>query len=66
MSRRVIATMKVHSNGRIQIPVEVRRRLHLEDGDTLHWLVNNQGEYCIEKGYSLEKERASFSTKPWP
>ena len=45
----VIDITKVHSNGRVQIPVEVRKDLELSDGDKVCWLQDSQGRVFIEK-----------------
>ena len=48
----VVAVRKVYGHGRVQIPVEVRRRLGLEDGDKLIF-IQSEGEYSIRKAEVL-------------
>lgn len=40
---------KVHSNGRVQIPIEIRKELELSDGDKVYWFQDSQGRVFIEK-----------------
>ena len=39
---------KIHSNGRVQIPIEVRRQLNISDGDKIIWF-KELGRIYIEK-----------------
>ena len=40
---------KVHSNGRIVIPSEVRKKLGIEDGDKVLWFWIGVDQLCLEK-----------------
>ena len=40
---------KVHSKGRVQIPLEIRNELNLKDGDKVLWFMNFDGKICLEK-----------------
>ena len=40
---------KVHSNGRVQIPIEIRKELELSDGDKVYWFQDSQDRVFIEK-----------------
>jgi len=39
-TRRIIATSKLFSNGRLYMPKEVRRILNVDDGDTVVWIID--------------------------
>jgi len=56
----VIDITKVHSNGRVQIPVEIRKDMELSDGDKVRWFQNSQGHFCIEK-LGAEKGRGRYT-----
>lgn len=45
----VMDITKVHSNGRVQIPIDVRKELGLSDGDKVCWFQDSQGRVFIEK-----------------
>ena len=45
----VIDITKVHSNGRVQIPVEIRKDMELSDGDKVCWFQDSLGYVYIEK-----------------
>ena len=40
---------KVHSNGRIVIPSDVRKTLGIKDGDKMLWFKNIYDQLCLEK-----------------
>jgi AbrB family looped-hinge helix DNA binding protein len=44
----VIDVCRVHSDGRITIPREIRRELELSDGDKVVWL-KEAGRFYIER-----------------
>jgi AbrB family looped-hinge helix DNA binding protein len=48
MPQKIIAVRKVYGRGRVQIPVEIREQLGLDDGDKLIFIQSN-GEYFIRK-----------------
>jgi AbrB family looped-hinge helix DNA binding protein len=45
----IIAISRVHSNGRVQVPKEVRVRLNLEDGDKVAFIEGEDGRIYIDK-----------------
>jgi len=47
VSEEIIAVRKISSNGRIQIPAEIRRNLKLSDGDSVLWMKSEDGKYYI-------------------
>jgi len=54
----VIDITKVHSNGRVQIPVEIRRGMGLSDGNKVCWFQDSKGRVFIEKlGAGAKKGR---------
>lgn len=65
-SNKILDTVKIHGKGRVQIPSSIRRHLHIEDGDVLIFYLNDKHEICIEKGYSLEKEKGRYDVTPYP
>ena len=48
MSQKIVAVRKIYGRGRVQIPVEIRKRLQLRDGDKLIFIQSN-GMYFIRK-----------------
>jgi len=53
-----IAINKVHSNGRVQIPAEVREKLGIEDGDKIKWCLHKSGFIFI-----MRYEKAKIGVK---
>ena len=50
LSKTAISIAKVHSNGRIIIPSDVRKRMGIEDGDRVLWFWSGIDErLCLEK-----------------
>jgi AbrB family looped-hinge helix DNA binding protein len=45
----IIAISRVHSNGRVQVPKEIRVRLNLEDGDKVVFIEGEDGRIYIDK-----------------
>ncbi|MEM3041210.1 MAG: AbrB/MazE/SpoVT family DNA-binding domain-containing protein [Nitrososphaerota archaeon] len=48
LTQRIIAVRKIYGHGRVQIPVEIRKNLGLDDGDKLIF-VQIDGAYFIRK-----------------
>jgi len=44
----ILGVAKVHGNGRIQLPKQVRERLKVEDGDYVYFYVE-KGKIVVEK-----------------
>ena len=40
---------KLSSKGQITVPVEVRRAMHLESGDTLAWDIQSDGKVSVRR-----------------
>lgn len=40
---------KVYGDGKTTIPLEIRQRLGISDGDRVLWYINEKGEVCIKK-----------------
>jgi len=58
----VIDITKVHSNGRTQIPSEIREKKGLSDGDKVRWFQDSLGHTCIEKvGAEIKKGRYTIT-----
>jgi AbrB family looped-hinge helix DNA binding protein len=51
----VIATVKVHGRGRVQIPKEVRQILNIEDGDRIYLIQDASGRIFLKKAPTLKK-----------
>ena len=50
LSKTDIDIVKVHSNGRVIIPSDVRRRLGIADGDRVRWVWLGPDQHlCLEK-----------------
>jgi len=47
-TEKVVAVRKITSNGRIQIPSEIRRELGLTDGDSVLWIRSVDGKFYIK------------------
>jgi len=45
----IIGVSKVHGNGRIHIPVEVRKKLNISDGDKIVFIRDITGKIFIIK-----------------
>lgn len=53
---------KVHSNGRVQIPIEIRKDMGLSDGDKVYWFQDSLGRVFIEKlGAKIVKGRYTIT-----
>ena len=53
---------KVHSNGRVQIPIEIREELELSDGDKIYWFQDSEGRVFIEKlGAKRERKKGRYT-----
>ena len=48
MPQKIVAVRKVYGRGRVQIPVEIRKQLELNDGDNLIF-IQSEGDYFIRK-----------------
>jgi len=51
---------RVHSNGRVQIPVEIREELKLSDGDKDYWFQDSQDRVFIEK-LGAERKKGRYT-----
>ena len=56
MDQLIIATVKVHGKGRVQIPKEVRKILNVEDGDRVYFVQNSSRKIFLEKAPILKKK----------
>jgi len=56
----VINITKVHSNGRVQIPIEIRKELKLSDGDKVYWFQDSQDRVFIEK-LGAERKKGRYT-----
>ena len=45
----ILNITKVHVYGRVSIPVEIRNKLEIRDGDKIIWYLNDLGDICIKK-----------------
>jgi AbrB family looped-hinge helix DNA binding protein len=52
----IIAAVKVHGKGRVQIPKEVRDILNVEDGDRVYFVQDNSGKIFLEKAPALKEK----------
>ena len=58
LSKTDIAISKVHSNGRVIIPSDVRKKLDIEDGDKVLWFwLGIDQQLCLEKVKTVEKDK---------
>jgi len=48
-SLNILGTSKVHGRGKIAIPIDVRRKLGIEDGDLVYFLEDEKGEIVLRK-----------------
>lgn len=55
---RVIDVSRVFQKGKTQVPEEVRKMLHVADGDKLVWIESNDGKIIIE----ASKRRGRYQT----
>lgn len=46
--RAVVATSRLSAKGQVVIPVEIRKMLNLEEGDTVKYILTEDGEIKIE------------------
>lgn len=42
------ATSKISSKGQVVIPIEIRKRLNIMEGDSLKFTVNDDGDISVE------------------
>jgi len=57
LSKTEIDISRVHSNGRLVIPSEIRKDLGVGDGDKILWFRNGYGQLCVEKVTEKPKTR---------
>jgi AbrB family looped-hinge helix DNA binding protein len=55
----IIAISRMHSNGRVQVPKEVRVRLNLEDGDKVVFIEGEDGRIYVDKLIPKRKTKAT-------
>ena len=53
---RAIASSRLTSKGQATVPLTVRKRLHLEPGDTLVFEESQAGTVCIRKAEPIDLE----------
>jgi len=53
----IIAVVKVHGKGRIQIPKEVREILGVKDGDRVYFVLDPSRRIFLEKAPDLEEKK---------
>jgi AbrB family looped-hinge helix DNA binding protein len=53
--RLIVATVKVHGKGRIQIPKDIRQILNISDGERLYFIQDSSGKIFVEKAPQIKK-----------
>jgi len=54
---------KVSSNGQITVPVEIRRKLKLQEGDKILFLENEKGEIILQNSSRIAIKEAQKALK---
>jgi AbrB family looped-hinge helix DNA binding protein len=62
--RTEIGISKIHSNGRVQVPKEVRTKMDLNDGNKVIWYINRLGDVCIRKTITREAPKGIRYPEP--
>jgi len=57
----IIELTTIFQKGKIQIPIEVRKRLHLKDGDKVVWIQTVDGKIYIKKAKPVSLFRLTDS-----
>ena len=54
ISGEIVGVRKIQDRGRVQIPLEIRKALDLNDGDKVYWIHGLDGRFYIIKARSLQ------------
>ncbi len=54
---------KVSSNGQITVPIEIRRKLKIKEGDKIIFLENTNGEIIVQNSSKLAIREAQTGLK---
>lgn len=57
--------LQVRSNGQITLPASIRRRINLEEGDTLEVVVDEDGTIRLIPQLLMDRSQAYFWTERW-
>jgi antitoxin MazE len=56
---------RLRSKGQITLPKDIRDLLSLKDGDNLIFLVNDNGQICVQRQQVIPPDQAWFWTERW-
>ena len=57
--------LQIRSNGQITLPVSVRKQVHLEEGDLLEVVVEEDGTLRLTPQVAIDRSQAYFWTERW-
>jgi len=62
---RIIARVKVRPKAQLTLPEEIRRALHISEGDEVEFTVHDDGTITVRGYVSIPTDQAWFFTPEW-